>query len=881
MSILAVYREPFGIMPHVQRLPEGSTLAEMRGRMVGLPKNFDSHGTICISGHEVPRALWHAVRPRPHVNGVPVEVTFHAPIMGGGGGEDSGGKAIFATIASIALALTGAWVAGGGFTSVLGKAFAAGTLGANAAAAGLTLIGNLLLNSLSAPPVAESQTTDNTQRNASIQGNVLEPNAALPRIAGIRRVYPPLLAEPLVTLDGNDEIAEAVFGLSGPHSIADIKIGAAPIASMPSVEYETREGWPGDAPLQLVERYGRTQTVNTELRGHVVNPDNQELLTTDVDVSLTLPQTAVYATRVRPDEHQIQIAFPQGVGVQNNPGVAVIIPFRARIREVGESAWVYLPELLYRGSEIRTLRAVLRLKFEPDPGQAISVANTGWVEARTSSPAQLVAPGTAGWTADSYFYTGSGDAYAYAGNLGSTGVRRITTTKTEAIVYLDPTVFTGDRYEVEITRGAAFLASEYNRTAYTISGNLYDPFWYRDTTPPKIARSPEGLAATVAISRSVSIWNEHPVPTDEFALLAVKTRNVQLDKVSVEAGGYVRDWTGTAWTNWTTTSNPAPHLYDVFFGQQSADPVPENLAMSDELVAWRAHCDAMDYVCNAVLQDMSVIECASVIAGCGFARPYHSEKWGVVWDYDRSSDSPVQIFTPRNMAGFSWSRAFPKMPDGLLVTYDDEDRDFEARQIAIYRDGKVSGELLEQVRYEGVTNLDKVNERAQYDLKTPVARGTTYTFDAAVDSIVCRRGSLIGVQHDSFSSHVSFGRVVGGGTTSIILDTVVPVLNEPDVDEVVDFDAVDDVDSLGLVSAIAIRREDGSAADVIELSMTTGETDTLLFASAQDYVLEGTHVAIGPRDSEVRRMIVTGITPKDDFQASISCFDEASEELFG
>ena len=51
MTILAVYREPFGITPHVRYLPEGETLAGMRQHMRGLPADFDARGVICINGH--------------------------------------------------------------------------------------------------------------------------------------------------------------------------------------------------------------------------------------------------------------------------------------------------------------------------------------------------------------------------------------------------------------------------------------------------------------------------------------------------------------------------------------------------------------------------------------------------------------------------------------------------------------------------------------------------------------------------------------------------------------------------------------------------------------------------------------------------------------
>lgn len=113
VTILAVYREPFGIQPHVAYLPEDLTLAELAKRMPHLPHDFADRGTICINGRPVQRNAWRMIKPKPHHNGVPVEVTFHATPMGGSD-EGGGGKQILALVASIALiAFTGGIAANG------------------------------------------------------------------------------------------------------------------------------------------------------------------------------------------------------------------------------------------------------------------------------------------------------------------------------------------------------------------------------------------------------------------------------------------------------------------------------------------------------------------------------------------------------------------------------------------------------------------------------------------------------------------------------------------------------------------------------------------------------------------------------------------------
>lgn len=109
-TVLATYREPFGLAPVVRKLPVGETLAGMAARMGGLPGDFAERGVICLNGHPVGRPLWGMIRPKaPAIT----EVTFHYPPQGGGGGGGGGGKNVLAIVASIGLSLLTAGIAGG------------------------------------------------------------------------------------------------------------------------------------------------------------------------------------------------------------------------------------------------------------------------------------------------------------------------------------------------------------------------------------------------------------------------------------------------------------------------------------------------------------------------------------------------------------------------------------------------------------------------------------------------------------------------------------------------------------------------------------------------------------------------------------------------
>ncbi len=891
MTILAVYRE-FGSLarPEARFLPEGVTLAELRRQMACLPHDFDDRGVICINGHPVYRSAWGRITPKPEVGGVPVEITFHAPPMGGGDrGRGGGGKNVLAIVAGIALtALTG-FVLGGGIAKSLGltgKFFAAGGLGSIAAAAGVSLAGSLLLAGLVPPPsipTARGGTVQNAGP-ASAEGNVLQPNAPVPRVVGERKVFPPLASEPLTYFDGADEVVEAMYILAGPHRLLDIRIGATPIESLADVEYETREGFPGDAPISIIGRQARTESRNTELRPHTVNSNDGVTLESPTgDLATALPQRMTVATRDAPDEHLLHLVFPAGINRNASDSDALRVPFRLRIRRFGTTAWINLPELHFQASSPRQIRATIRLVWTANAATTPSAATgEGWVMARFAVPGQTIAPSGDDFVADTYFSTGVGQFWLNAGNTGGTRVDHVQMNRWTAEFILDTAVFPRGRYEIEIQRGAVVRNVNWDDATYTVNSTVYDLF-ESFGTPARVPVSRNGVSDSVVLVRSVSIWNQHPLPTDDFAVVAIRARNRQMDQVSVLAGGIVPDWNGTTWTGRFVTANPAPHLRQILTGPQNLDPVPQSVLDNDELVAWRADCAAKGYECNALIEDGSVDDAARIVASCGYARPYMSEVWGVIRDRDRSADAPVQVFTPRNSSGFRWTKAFARPPEGFRVNFRDAARDYEARQITVFRPG-VSSDTgrLEQVTYEGLVTEAEVRAKALYDQSQTDLRDVFYTLDAPAEAIVCRRGSLVGVQHDSLDEQSGSALVIdithggAGNITSLRLDGMVPVQNEPDFLAVPDLLAVPDMLAIGARTGCVIRRATSRTTHAV--SNATGMTDTLTFSPAisPDGVDIGTLVATGPLTRETLRLIVFAIEPREDLTATLTLVDEAS-----
>ncbi|WP_420344635.1 hypothetical protein [Paenirhodobacter sp.] len=345
-----------------------------------------------------------------------------------------------------------------------------------------------------------------------------------------------------------------------------------------------------------------------------------------------MPQVQVVATRDYPDEHQLQITFTSGLSKNASDTNLIRVPLRLRMRPIG-GAWINLPELHFQAASVRRMRATIRLVWSDDATVSPSASSKeGFVEARIASPGQTVAPSSGLFSANSYFYGSGSENYLTRNNSGTTNVRHTTLDRYTATIMLDRDTFSARRYEIEVRRGAAFEASKYDSASYAYDGQIWNFWGYQGTSPGQIVMSRDGVYDTLYLLRSVSIWNDHPLPSRDLAAVAIRVRNRSTDQVSCIAGGYVKDWDGSGWNAWTVTDNPAPHLRDIFVGTENLDPVPIDLLDDDGLVEWRQHCIDMGYTCNALLEDQTIDDAARVVASCGYAKPLMSDIWGVARD---------------------------------------------------------------------------------------------------------------------------------------------------------------------------------------------------------------------------------------------------------
>lgn len=330
LSSGVVYRpEPFGAAARAALAIEGRSLSQIVAAL-DVPAHYESHVRVWIDDAEVPRERWSQVRPREG------RMVYVAVVPQGGSG---GGKNLVRTIAFIAVAIIAISVApqissGLVEAGVLSAEAAAFTIGGvnivNAGiAAGLSMIGNALVNALIPPPrpgfdvnsLADSNGITQPRYQLTGVQNRIAPYANIPRVFGKRRMYPLLASLPYSELQGSTEYLRIALLVGwGPLKISDIRIGETPLASFDGVEVEVREGWPTDQPLSLFTRSVEQQNFSIALE-----PAAWNTRTTDSGVS----------------EISVDLTFPGGLAFYNDQGgrTEISVSFDVQYAAAGSNSW--------------------------------------------------------------------------------------------------------------------------------------------------------------------------------------------------------------------------------------------------------------------------------------------------------------------------------------------------------------------------------------------------------------------------------------------------------------------------------------------------------------------------------------------------------------
>lgn len=857
-------------LPRQVARPERATLADLIALVPLDNEALRPHLRAKLGGVLIDPALYRRVLPKQDAF-----VTIVLPVHGGKNG-------ILGTLAVIALVGASVFVGAAGLP-FLGSAFAAGSMGANLVAGGLSLAASLLLQGLSTP---QQQVEGSARKEIGVASaqNSFEPGAYLQRVIGTRKVTPQMVAPPFSELDGDDQLVTAVYGLAGPHQIGNVKVGTADIDGADDFEYEIREGFAADAALTLVTDTRVEVAVGLTLTEYRMKSSTSDTNAVDTTIVPYEPLWHRVETKIGPDTAKLFLTFDQGMLHSNaSSGVtqAAVTALRVRMRKKGTSAWYNLPEFLLRGEKQNgALRVFLELDWLAPgsmPGSVTAFPSSygGWYAAFQS--VQNNTGSVTYWAADSYFASNKIDW------IGAQQVN----------VYLNTDAFPQDgAYEIEVIRGySAANADVTLNTAvlHTVTAagiTLYDfystAFSAGETRVPNVQSNFVDALSVPAIQ---SIWNEYPFDLDgqPTALIAIRARNRSLEQVTCIASGYVENWNGATWVADQVTSNPASHYRDVLRGELNAEPVPDSLVGGEELQDWHEWCASEGWEVNAILAGQPVNEVLSLIAQSGLARPKYGAVYGVVIDRPRE---PVNLISQRNAAGFAFQKPFGRLPHALRVNLSDEDADYEVREVIVYADGcnadgadgLIEASRFESVTYQGLTSEVLVRRRARRDMRFARWRSRLITFSVDIEHLEYGLGDLVLLETDILGQIGGRGRVKaitsGGGLVQGLA-----------LDEERDFTQAD---ADGAQRAVAMRLMDGSVrvervtGDDADLTKVVFSTPFAMPTDGSGDLLEpGVLVVTGAFGQEAREVLIWDIAPGPELTAQITTIPYAGSEIYG
>lgn len=325
---------------------------------------------VRLNGINVPPCWWPYVTVKPEADGL-LALTIVQ--------DKSPVARLVASVALIAL------TAGIGTFGVpfLGAGFLAGSFGASAIAAGVGLAGQLAINALTAPPsLRQSNDTARTFGSAGVSSNSIDPMGLLATVHGRVLVSPDVIAPSYVTRDGEIETVHVIVGCQGRNLVEDVQVNSTPIELLSGIQYETREGAPGDLPLTLCQLTCIQKSTPILITNFNLKSENayfDELVHQD-DPDSDLPKQHVLSTNGDADEVWLEFVMPSGM-VNTADGAQAGLSLRVEIKLKSSSTWLKLP--VSHISDIRKgngpMKFWIKLKWMKQPsGRHFSQALGEW-----------------------------------------------------------------------------------------------------------------------------------------------------------------------------------------------------------------------------------------------------------------------------------------------------------------------------------------------------------------------------------------------------------------------------------------------------------------------------------------------------------------------
>lgn len=805
---------------------------------------------------EVPRAMWGWIKPK----------VADAIMFGFRPGNNNILRSVFAIAATVIAAVIAPYL-----TPIIG------TLGAALVTTAITVGAALAANALfpaEAPQVLAGsgsaqqggfgQDKSSTFRNVDSDSNVLAKEGYLPLVIGKRRLSVPEIAQVRPFLQDGIQSIDRLFALSGAHKLSDIQVDGTPVGDLDSVTTQIIEGFESDPTDTFITKVSNLQSVGEALSSFAL--DGTSLVDQDTPAN-SEPRWTRFTTASDNKLEEISIRLRVDSLIKSDSASAnVRIPLRLRFRPKGSTgAWTNFPEIHMVGRTTQTVLQEIRIRWDSEFGSSSAVGDVSHeffysVPAATSGTLSSGSTG-AQWTSDVAFTSSTVRA-------GRDGVR----------ITMDQDTFAKQEYEFEFKRGAAIDQSGFNAGGYSISGTVHSFFEAYSSGGWRIHSDQSVFPARLTVEFALSLIDRKPCQKPGTCLFALRSVGQSVRNTTTMSERYVWDWDGSGWNTLTTTENPATHFRQLLHDYLTYHGIDTDLIANDEFVAWRAECIAKGYKVSAVLAGETITDAWDQIAAAGFARKKLSDVFGIDWFRDRSNERPVQVFSPRDSTiSLEWNHK--PQPIGIRAKYQNERLGYRDDELQVSNPIYASERGYDVRTYRSIADPNLAEMRAFFDLlQAQYQTRRVYMIDAALKSMTCDRGNLIGVVTDLVDDSSSGTRISNVlSNTTFEIDQVLPPTPTESLFDSNDLFAEGNLFDVGLQSIALIPTPTGTQ----EVTVVGVQGRTIRVSPAIDIDdpqdLKGSHIIIGPRERLMRRVIVGEVVRGQEERATLVCVDEAPE----
>lgn len=274
----------------------------------------------------------------------------------------------------------------------------------------------------------------------------------------------------------------------------------------------------------------------------------------------------------------------------------------------------------------------------------------------------------------------------------------------------------------------------------------------------------------------------------------------------------------------------------------------------------------IEYTCNGLLSEETTLheELKNILNVARAQFALIDGRYTVIHDIPR--DTPVQMFTARNMLAdsFSATRNYEEIPDSIEVTFVDKEATYTTNTIQIPNATEIKAN---PITLAYVDNYTQAFALGKYTYNSSLLQDRVFVFTVYLDALVATRGDRILVQHDASLIGLTTGRVksttvAGGLITSIVVDEICSM-------------------ETGTDYGIVIRTE--NSINRYKLSSYDGDTTTLILNESvpEEEILAGDLFSFGVAEAEVTDCLITDITYDDKINARITAvvYDEVMYDL--